>query len=75
MKLKCVGGPNDGEYGHTYDDNPRVGECVRIRIPKQFIPRYDNLLPSLEASRMEMLDTIVIYIVDRDNDGLFLRLA
>jgi hypothetical protein len=64
MKLKCVGGSNDGEYGYTYDDKPRVGEHVRMRIPKQFVPRYDNILPSLDESRIAMLDTIIIYIVD-----------
>lgn len=76
MKLKCVGGPNDGEYGYTYDDKPRVGECVRVRIPKQVpIGGFKFRIPTFDyRDAEEIIDDIVMYIVDRDNDGLFLRL-
>lgn len=34
MKLKCIGGPNNGEFWNTYDDKPRVGEQVQTyRFP------------------------------------------
>jgi hypothetical protein len=77
MKLKCIGGPNDGEYGNTRDDKPRVGECVQMRIARQYLPKIDDFIPKLSYERIaeEMTDIIVMYIVDRDCDGLFLRVV
>lgn len=78
MKLKCIGGPNDGKDAWTYDDKPRVGECVRVRIPKQVVAETNNILriPTFDYRDSELIvDDIVMYIVDRDNDGLFLRLV
>lgn len=52
MKLKCVGGPNDGEE-IPYEKAPKCGEGIKLL-------QKDGA-------------TIKTYIVDRDNDGLFLR--
>lgn len=74
MKLKCIGGLNDGEYGFTHDDKPRVGEYVRMSGKAKYSitdPMYWNAEDELNKP---VVDNIVMYIVDRDNDGLFLRL-
>ena len=31
MKLKCIGGPNDGEYWSTVSEETQVGEWVQVK--------------------------------------------
>lgn len=57
MKLKCVGGPNNGEE-IQYEKAPKCGEKIKL---------VHNIMD-------DDTNYTIIYIVDRDNDGLFLRL-
>jgi hypothetical protein len=37
MKLKCIGGPNDGEYWSTVSEETQVGEWVQTFKPPENI--------------------------------------
>jgi len=71
MKLKCIDGPNAGDYGYTYDDKPRIGETVRISQEKKV--KVSDYMPSYEEIPKIVTIEYAIYIVDINQGGLFLR--
>jgi len=77
MKLKCIGGPNDGEWHDTGIFN-RVGDCIRVQQRKDF----KEALACNPFDLDEMQKTVVIqfklYMIDcfhfaKDDRYLFLR--
>lgn len=61
MKLKCIGGPNDGEIIDVRNDL-KYGDAVQVRT----IPNFKVLdyIPSYEESRDTMVTKIEIYIYE-----------
>lgn len=61
MRLKCVGGPNDGEIFKVRNDI-KYGEAIQIPTKQEF--KILDHIPSYEESMKAMTTTIEIYIYE-----------
>jgi hypothetical protein len=58
MNLKCIGGPNHGKYINIDVANFRIGDEIRVAIPKPF--KVDLTI----HPNKPIIDDIEIYIID-----------
>lgn len=62
MKLKCIGGPNNGEY-HIVDDLHHVGDAWKVKQKNEYKVSFDMPLP--DEMPEFVTEKYEIYIIDR----------